>query len=131
GANAAERLIRAGLVGGTLGQPVQVLEQRAFLALAPVALLAALAGGAVQVLAGRTDLRRGHRLLSLTFWGLLLAGVLGLVGWSAWLVAATPGDLVQVARADAAPGGNLLAVQGLAAHREGYAPLFLLDAESG
>jgi hypothetical protein len=131
GANAAERLLRAGMGGGALGEPIQGLLQRALLVLAPLALLAALAGGAVQVVAGRTDLRRGHRLLSLTFWGLLLAGVLGLVGWSAWLVAATPGDLTRVARAEAAPAGDMLAVQGVAAHREGYAPLFLMDASSG
>ncbi|HEV7518078.1 MAG TPA: hypothetical protein VGR07_17400 [Thermoanaerobaculia bacterium] len=130
--NAAERLLRAGMVTMSVA-PVSpsALLQRALLASAPVALAAALAGSAAQVLGGRTDPRRGHRLLSLTLWSLLLAGALGLAGYSRWLLAATPADLVVLGGVYAAPVGSAVEVQGPAAHRDGYWPSFLVDAESG
>ncbi|HTQ80793.1 MAG TPA: hypothetical protein VMM92_12410, partial [Thermoanaerobaculia bacterium] len=104
---------------------------RGLTGLVPVAIVAALLGSAAQILHGRTDLRRGHRLLSLIFWGLLLAGSLGFVGYGQWVLAATPADLTAILGVIAAPAGSTVAVQGRAAHRTGYAPQFLLDTASG
>jgi len=95
-----------------------------------LALLALLAAGAVQVLGGRTDLRRGHRLLSSTLWGTLLAGTLAAQGYAAWVLAAGLGDLGHVAVTAAAPRGTWIAVYGAARNRAGYDPEFLLDVAS-
>jgi hypothetical protein len=130
--SAGETLNRAGMTSAlSLGEPFQVLLFHALAALSPLVLLALLAASAAQVLGGRTDPRRGHRLLSLTLWGLLLAAALGLAGYASWLVAATPADLATVEIVAAAPAGSTVMVQGAAAHRDGYRPVFLLDARSG
>ena len=94
-------------------------------------LLALIAASAVQVLNGRTDLRRGHRLLSLTLWGALLAVGLAAQAYAAWVLAVEPGDLQRVYVTEAAPRGPWVAIQGTASHRAGYAPDFLLNASSG
>ncbi|MEA2691646.1 MAG: hypothetical protein QOJ16_1033 [Acidobacteriota bacterium] len=132
GSYAAEGLLRAGMatVAVTFNSRLD-LPLRALLAASPVALTAFLAGSAAQVLGGRTDPRRGHRLLSLILWGVLLAGALGLVGYSRWLLAATPADLVALGRVLPAPTGSAVAVQGPAAHRGGYWPTFLVEPKSG
>jgi hypothetical protein len=93
--------------------------------------LALLAASAAQVALGRTDLRRAHRVLSLTLWGGMLAAALGVAGYSRWLLAATPVDLEAVAAAKVAPRGDWLALAGPAARRGGYTPAFLLDSASG
>jgi hypothetical protein len=119
---ATRRLAVAGASGAAS------LATAALLALALAALLAA---GAAQVLAGRTDLRRGHRLLSLTLWGTLLAAVLGAQVYAAWVLKVEPGDLESVSLTAVAPRGPWVALEGQARHRAGYAPQLLLDASSG
>jgi hypothetical protein len=132
GWHAVERLMLAGLVSaGMVSEIPASLLTRAALALIPVALAATLAGSAAQVLGGRTDPRRAHQLLSLTFWGFLLAGALGLEGYSRWLVAATPDDLATIGNVLASSTGSAVAVQGRAARRPGYAPAFLIDSANG
>ncbi|HZF12561.1 MAG TPA: hypothetical protein VFE33_27545 [Thermoanaerobaculia bacterium] len=127
GWDGALRLIRA----TTLGAPGQPPIVPALQGVVPLVLLAVLAASAAQLVLGRTDPRRGHRFLSLTLWSLLLAGGLGLVGYSRWLVAATPADLVAVPIVLPAPAGSAVVVQGPAVHRGAYLPLFLLDTASG
>jgi hypothetical protein len=96
------------------------------------ALLLALAmAGALQVVRGRTDLRRSHRVLSQGLWGMLLAAVLLFVGFAAWVLAAGPGDLLGFSGVAAAPGNRWLAFDGPAARRPGYHPSFLYDLDSG
>jgi hypothetical protein len=96
------------------------------------ALLLALAvAGALQVVRGRTDLRRAHRVLSQGLWGMLLAAVLLFVGVAAWVLAAGPGDLLGFSGVAAAPGGRWLACDGPAFRRPGYHPGFLYDLDSG
>jgi len=93
--------------------------------------LALLLAGALQVTRGRTDLRRGHRALSATLWGILLAaGLLG-AGFTSWVLAAGPGDLRKVERFAAAPKGTWMAFTGAAERRPGYHPSFLYDMDSG
>ncbi len=93
-------------------------------------LAACLAAGAVQLVAGRSDRRRGHLSLSVALWGSLLAGagVLHLV--LSWAFAMTPGDIAFNRSAIAcAPRGSYFAVTGYG--RLGYDPTFLVDADSG
>ena len=96
------------------------------------ALIAALvAASAVQVLRARTDLRRGHRLLSLTLWSLLGLATLAAMGYGRWVLAASPEDLVAFRLVMPAPAGPWVAVSGPVARRPDYEPLFLLDTRSG
>ncbi len=98
---------------------------------AAVALLALAAAGAAQVTRGRTDLRRGHRILSVVLWSALLPAALGLAGYTRWFESPSPQDLVSVEGVVAAPAGPWIALYGQAAHRGGYLPGFLVDAGSG
>ncbi|PYQ56170.1 MAG: hypothetical protein DMF53_26270 [Acidobacteria bacterium] len=94
-------------------------------------LLALVLAGALQVVRGRTDLRRAHRVLSQGLWGMLLAAVLLFVGFTAWVLAVGPGDLLGFSGVAAAPGSRWLAFDGPAARRPGYNPSFLYDLDSG
>lgn len=130
--DAALRLLRAGAVSVFLArQPPGGFLLDALGEVAPLGILAVLAGSAAQVVSGRTDPRRGHRFLSLTLWSLLFAAALGLSGYSRWVVAATPGDLAAVQQVTASPAGDTLALQGHAARRGDYWPMFVVDARSG
>ena len=101
------------------------------LGLLAAVLLALAVAGALQVVRGRTDLRRAHRVLSQGLWGMLLAAVLLFVGFAAWVLAAGPGDLLGFSGVAAAPGSHWLAFDGPAARRPGYHPSFLYDLDSG
>lgn len=98
--------------------------------LAPLGFLAAalLVASAVQVARGRTDLRRAHLAMSLTFWTIVFA-TLGLAaGRLAWARAARPADLAaQVATSDAT-GRWVYAFGG---SRRGGSPGFLIESSSG
>ncbi|HEY2290280.1 MAG TPA: hypothetical protein VGM86_06200 [Thermoanaerobaculia bacterium] len=101
------------------------------LVLFAVILLALAVAGALQVVRGRTDLRRAHRVLSQGLWGMLLAAALLFAGFAVWVLAAGPGDLLGFSGVAAAPGGRWLAFDGPAAWRPGYHPGFLYDLDSG
>ncbi|HEX3131906.1 MAG TPA: hypothetical protein VH394_31500 [Thermoanaerobaculia bacterium] len=101
------------------------------IAMLAVLLVALAAASAVQVLRARTDLRRGHRLLSLTLWGLLGAAALAVAGYGRWVLAASPEDLLTFSLVQPAPAGTWVAVSGPVEARGGYEPLFLLDTRSG
>ena len=101
--------------------------------LAAILLSLALAG-AFQVVRGRTDLRRSHQALSQSLWGMLLAAVLLFAGFTAWVLAAGPSDLLGFSGVLAAPAartGHWIAFDGPAARRPGYNPSFLYDLDSG
>lgn len=120
---ARERLILAGV---TLVSPVLVTDFGLFLLIGPILFVA----GAVQVLQGRTDLRRAHRFLSGTLWGALLILMLLFEGTSRWFVHASPGDLNNVVHVTAPYEGSWIALTGSARHRPGYLPSFLYDVSS-
>lgn len=107
------------------------------LAIAQIGLLAGVilsfaAASAVQVTRARTDPRRGHRLLSLTLWTLLTFSALAYGGYSGWVLAATPEDLVEIAGVIPAPAGNWIVVGGSTGKlRGGLEPVFLMDTASG
>jgi hypothetical protein len=98
------------------------------IALGAVPLLGVIAGGALAVVAGRTDIRRAHRALSLTLWSATALAVLGFAGWMAWSAAAGPGDLVVVGNVLPAPRGNYVAIGGPA---RGRSQALLVDLGSG
>ncbi|HTG32374.1 MAG TPA: hypothetical protein VLB76_05545 [Thermoanaerobaculia bacterium] len=98
-------------------------------ALALLMLAGLLAAGAVQVTGGRTDPRRGHRVLSLTLWGLLLAGGLAAQGYARWVLAAAPEDLGPVHQVKTSPG-SWIGVCGWNPRRR-FEPCFLVDVPTG
>lgn len=92
--------------------------------------LALLAASAVQVVRARTDLRRGHRLLSLTLWTLLGLAVLMVSVYGRWVLAAGPEDLESFQFALPAPAGTWVAAAGPVERRAGFEPVFLFDTRS-
>ncbi len=84
----------------------------------------------VQVAVGRTDPRRGHRVLSMTLWGILLAVVLGFQAYTGWVVSADPSDLAEAAGIGS-PRGDWAFASGSTPGRGDYHPSFLLDVSSG
>ncbi|HEX6900491.1 MAG TPA: hypothetical protein VF789_12280 [Thermoanaerobaculia bacterium] len=121
---ARERLILAGLTGAS---PVLATDFGLLLLVLPILFTA----GAVQVLHGRTDIRRGHRFLSGTLWGLLLVLMLVFEVSSRWIVNASPGDLVATFHVSAPREGSWIALSGPARGRLGYQPSFLYDVSTG
>ena len=94
-------------------------------------LLAALAlGGALQMVAGRVDPRRGHRALSVTVWSIVLVGVFGLGGWTWWIRSADLEDL-SASRMVALGGGDWIAVVGPSPGRVDYEPRFIVNTADG
>lgn len=94
-------------------------------------LVAGMMAGLVQVTRGRTDLHRGHRLLSLTLWGLLGIATLGCVTYARWVLAVVPEDLVSITNVVPSPVGSWIGLQGRAAGRGRFRPIFLFDVTSG
>jgi len=99
--------------------------------LAAAVLATASVAGAVQVTRGRTDSRRAHRLLSLTFWSGLGTASLAFAAYSHWVVTVAPRDLRSIAGVLSPPAGTWVGLQGRAAKRGDYYPAFLFDAASG
>lgn len=93
--------------------------------------LALLAASLFQVIRGRTDLRQGHRWLSVTLWSLLLVFGLASVGYGHWVLAVTPEDLDKVTLVKPAPAGSWVALEGEARHWGRFSPTFLVDTSSG
>ena len=105
--------------------------RRATAAGAVVALVAPLAAGFAQVSLGRTDIRRGHRVLSATLWGILGVAALLLAGYARWVQAAGVSDLTRLDGMALAPKGEWVFVTGRARGRGDYEPSFLVDTSSG
>jgi hypothetical protein len=76
--------------------------------------LALLSASAVQVIGGRTDLRRAHRLLSSTLWSGLLAPALAATAYIAWYVHPAPTALDMVASLSADRSGRWVEMAGAA-----------------
>jgi len=93
------------------------------------ALAVALAlAGLVQTVRGRSDLRAGHRWLSLTLWGVLVPATVAAAVYSHWAVTPTPADLRNVTALAAAPRRAWAWVDGNVGGRGPYAcASFVLD----
>jgi hypothetical protein len=92
---------------------------------------AAALGGALQVVVGRTDLRRGHLVLSATMWGILTAGLLCAAGFTSWVLSVSPQDVGTFPWSVHATASGSHVVFWAARDRAGYQPLFLLDTATG
>jgi hypothetical protein len=90
-----------------------------------------LVGGALQLKLGRTDLQRGHRVLSLAFWTPAFAMLTGLALFAWWAVNPSMGDLVRCDVVSAAPGGSWVAASGPVHGRGPYMSTFLADTATG
>lgn len=91
------------------------------------------AAGALQVVRGRTDVRRAHRSLSGTLWGVLVVLGIAFEVLTLWWVRVSPADLTGVIQvvAPSAGSSSWIAFSGPAAHRPGYVPTFLYDVAAG
>jgi hypothetical protein len=100
------------------------------IALAPL-VAGLLAGSVAQVAAGRTDVRRAHRALSLGFWGVVALTLLWAAGYWAWVRSAGPAD-VNVRAVAGDPSGRWVYVEGRGRHHGGWYPHgLLIDTASG
>jgi hypothetical protein len=100
-------------------------------ALAVGLLVGLLAAGAAQTVSGRADLRRGHRVLSLTLWSILAACVLAADGYAFWATAVSPKDLLSVRWVSTAPTGPWVLIVGGLKHRGPYAGAsFLVNVQA-
>jgi hypothetical protein len=96
-----------------------------------ILLVAAFAAGFAQVSLGRTDIRRGHRVLSATLWGTLGVAALLVAGYAHWVASVKPSDLTNLDSVVPAPKGAWVFVTGRARGHADYEPLFLLDTATG
>jgi hypothetical protein len=94
--------------------------------LVAILMLGLTVGGAIQMVSGRVDPRRGHRALSLTLWSILITGVATLGGWTWWIRSATPSDLSEV-RQVAVGAADWIAVMGPSPGRVDYQPRFVIN----
>jgi hypothetical protein len=108
-----------------------VPANRIVIALVVALPLALLAASLFQVIRGRTDLRQGHRWLSVTLWSLLLVFGLASVGYAHWVVDVGPEDLEEITRVKPAPAGSWIVLEGEARHWGPFSPTFLVDTSSG
>lgn len=88
------------------------------------------AAGAVQATAGRVDPRRCHGALSMTLWGVLVASMSVLLGWSLWVRSADVDDLDESWVVATGPG-EWIAVSGASWGRFDYHPEFLVNVVDG
>ncbi|HVT58847.1 MAG TPA: hypothetical protein VHR45_10645 [Thermoanaerobaculia bacterium] len=99
--------------------------------LASALLLLLLATSGAEVIAGRSDLRRAHRIQALVLWASLVPAAIAGAGFARWMVEISPADLQSFNVAAASPGESWIAAYGTAAHRGGFRSLFLIDTRSG
>src|SRR6185369_7437791 len=93
--------------------------------------VAAAVASAVQVTRGRTDARRAHRLLSLTFWSGVGIATAAFAIFSHWVVDVSPSDLRAFEAVLSPAASTWIGVRGPAVHRGAYFPAFLFDTATG
>ncbi|MCG6919718.1 MAG: hypothetical protein LJF15_01350 [Acidobacteria bacterium] len=111
----------------TIGPPTLPYRWR-FLVVLGTPALAVVAASTLQVAIGRTDLRRGHRAMSLTFWSVIFVALAAAGLRLAWVRAATPADVGRYASGSLDPSGRWLYLSGFS--RRGGGATFLVDTES-
>ena len=108
-----------------------VIVSKLSLALAIIAALAVIFGGAWQIERGRTDRRRNHLALSQFLWGTMAVALLIAAGYVAWVVSVKPADLTGNIRATRSTSGPFAVITGTAKGRADYHAAFLLNTEDG
>ena len=93
-------------------------------------LVALVAASAVQVCQGRTDVKRGHRALSIALWS-FIALCLAVIGLRAsWYLDVSPANLKGL-RLNVPPQGNLVVVTGSAREKDNFYASFLVNTRTG
>lgn len=98
---------------------------------AGLTVLGAGAAGALQVVRGRGDLKRGHRVLTATMAAAAAVTVVALALFSHWYTAVDLADLDHEWIVASSPEGPWVAVMNRNRVRPGFYPTFLLDCETG
>lgn len=111
-------------LGGRLGLAL-------FAALTIVLFLALAAAGHAQLEYGRTDIRAGHRAMSLTLWIPVLVFVGGATAYLAWLDTGSPADLNRVMVEKVSPRGDWMQVGGPRHLGLDYGASFLFNPSTG
>lgn len=96
-----------------------------------VVFVAMFAAGWAQVALGRTDIRRGHKVLSLTVWSTVGGAALLFAGYARWVQSVDVSGLAYLGDVVFAPKGDWAFIEGRAWGRGDYFPAFLLDTRSG
>jgi len=97
-----------------------------------ILLLSLLAAGAAQVCKGRTDLKAGHKIISITLWSLCALGAVSIAGYANWYARVSPADLAAVYLGRTAPGGRWVYLGGWLKHRsDQFRPAFLYNPKTG
>ncbi len=96
-----------------------------------VLLVALLAATLAQVVAGRTDARRGHGAQSLALWGVLLAALAAGSLWAERTIDPGVARLVRASAEPAGPGGEWIFVEGSARKDGGGSSFYLLNLRTG
>ena len=101
------------------------------LALALLVLISLWSALAMQVSMGRTDIVRGHHVLSWVLWPPLIAGLLACDLGTRWFVDVTADDLAYIKVVSQANRGTWISLVGRAKYRGDYYPVFLFDTKTG
>ena len=101
------------------------------LALAIIAALAIIFGGAWQLERGRTDRRRNHLALSQFLWTTMAVTLLIAAGYVGWVVSLKPSDLTGHVQASSSASGPFAVITGKSRGRADYRAAFLLDTADG
>jgi hypothetical protein len=101
---------------------------RALVLVALSVLFALLLAGLAAVSRGRVDIRAANRAQSMTLWGILAIGVLGIYLYGGWLLSAPPSDMTQVQLIEPSAAGPWIYVDGSARGAEAH---FLYDTAGG
>ncbi len=132
-------ILAAGFIWGVIAMLHHLMDWGAWLAVPTVVLaavvlvlLAFLAAGASQVALGRTDPKRGHKVLSAVLWIVLAAGGVSLFAYSWSAANLEPQDLGRVSSVQAPARGDWLVVGGSTPqHGAFFYSDFLLNASTG
>ncbi len=132
-------ILAAGFIWAIVAMLRHLMEWGAWLAVPTVAiaaivlvLLALLVAGAAQVALGRTDPKRGHKVLSAVLWVVLAAGGISLFAYSWSAANLVPQDLTRVSGVQAPADGDWLIVGGQTPGNGAFFYSdFLLNASTG
>lgn len=94
-------------------------------------LIAAVLGGALQVVLGRTDLVRGHRAMSIALWSIVAGSVLAAGSYVFWVDSARPRDFDLVNARSISADGEWAVVEGSRRFGRGHPIMYLVNTRDG
>lgn len=123
-------IVAAGIATATILRPLRVAPELfagVAIALGALALLVLILAPLRQLAVGRTDRRRSHAALSKALWPGIAIVLLAGAAFVAWVVSATPRDLVGQIHVGQAPATGWMVVSGEPRMRGDYHASFLID----